>query len=155
MRYTGLGLKKVSADKTHIIDQFSLGIDDEKGGFAEGGAVLDDCLNMACENEKLSTRKGFRANADSIMEPGEYESIVYIPFTVTETVYYKNLKPYNLAYLCLGDIVFANLKFFLVDSEGNITPAGGIIFNRVDSTTFNIPKNVFFMLAKSLSGIGV
>ena len=155
MKYTGLGIKKGNANKTYTTDHFSLGIDDEKGPFAEDGAVLDNCVNMVCENGALSTRKGFSANADSVIETQYEERVVYLPFTITETVYYTNSKPYNLAYSCLGDVAMANLRFFLVDSNGNITPAGSIWFNRVDSTTFNIPKNLFFVIAKKTRGIGV
>lgn len=155
MKYPALKRQQKEAEKTYTIAGFESGIDDNNGKFADDDAVLEDCQNMIFEDGYLKTRTGFRVKPGDIIKLEGYHDIVYLPFTVTETVYYINSAAYNLAYCCLGDDSEAILKVYLVSREGNISPAGEIYFHRVDSQLFNVPFNVFFTVANSIYGHGV
>lgn len=155
MRYPKLKEDKSSRDSTLTVREFDYGINKEAGKWASEDCVLEDCVNMDYEADTLKTRKGFSAVENSLIEPEEWDDEVYIPFTITPTVYYKNSKAYNLAYCCNGDISEARLRFFLVDSQGNKQSAGRINFHRVMYNEFYIPDNVFFLVTDGIDGIGV
>ncbi len=155
MKYPVLKTKNNNQTKMLTLDGFDSGINCENGDYAQDGSILSDCENMCFEDGALKTRNGFCANPNSAIELLEYDDTVYLPFTVTETVYFNNSNPYNLAYLCTGNDIEANLRFFLVDSLGNVSSAGSIYIHRVDFQTFYIPKNVFFVVANKINGNGV
>ena len=155
MKYHALNRKNAQSIKTFEISGFDGGINCENGDYAQDGSVLIDCENMYFEDGVLKTRDGFCANENSVTEFLEYNDRVYLPFTVSETVYYMNSKPYSLAYSCTGDDTEAYLRFFLVDAKGNVSPAGSIYIHRVMFDTFYIPQNVFFVVASKIEGNGV
>lgn len=155
MKYPALRRRDSEEDKTRTVVGFSDGIDDKNGEVATDNNALSDCVNMIFEEGVLKTRSGFAANEGSVIRFTGYNDTVYMPFTITETVYYKDSKPHKIAYSCMGDIAEAQLKMWLVDNNGNISPFGEIYIHRVDSETFNLPKNVFFVIADKISGCGV
>ncbi|MBR6902442.1 MAG: hypothetical protein IKN39_00960 [Clostridia bacterium] len=155
MRYPKLKEDKSSRDSTLTLREFDYGINKEAGKWASEDCVLEDCVNMDYEADTLKTRKGFSAVENSLIEPEDWDSEVYIPFTITPTVYYKNSKAYNLAYCCNGDDTEARLRFYLVDSSGNKQSAGRINFHRITYNEFYIPDNVFFLVTDGIDGIGV
>ena len=118
------------------IKDFMYGINDDTGETASKGDLLRDCVNMEYRDNLLVTRKGFRANENSVVYPADYSAIAYLPFTVTDSVYFENGVPKNLAYCCTGSFDSATLSFYLTDSSGNISPKGSIQFSRSDSTHF-------------------
>ena len=141
--------------RSFIVNDFMYGINDDTGEIAESGDLLKDCVNMEYSGRALVTRKGFKAKTDSLVSPSNNAIIDYLPFTVTDTVCFVGGAPYNLAYHCTGQSDSATLSFYLADSEGNISPAGNIVFLRTDSTHFFIPTNVFFMVAQPFGGNGI
>ena len=143
--------------KTEVlnISDFCYGINDDSGEIATEGDLLKDCVNMEYISKTLSTRKGFKAKEDSLVSPGVYDETVYLPLTVTDTVYFENGVPKNLAYYCTGYADAATLYFYLADGDGNISPVGDIEFNRTDAEHFYIPQNVFFIVAQQSKGNGV
>ena len=139
-----------------LIKDFMYGINDDTGETASKGDLLKDCVNMEYGGNAFVTRKGFMANENSVVYPAEYSAIAYLPFTVTDSVYFdEDGVPKNLAYCCTGSFDSATLSFYLTDSSGNISPIGSIQFSRSDSTHFYIPTNVFFMVSAPVSGNGV
>lgn len=138
-----------------LINEFMYGINDDTGEIATDGDLLRDCVNMEYSGNTFKSRKGFKAKSDAIIYPSDYSTIDYLPFTITETVYFSDDVPYNLAYYCTGYNDAATLAFYLVDSGGNIFPSGSIEFSRTDSEHFYIPTNVFFMVAQPIDGNGV
>ena len=118
-------------EESRTVCEFLYGMDDSSGEYVENKEVLADCENMLFIKGRFRTREGFSAIEESVMPPVEYADTVYLPFTVTDTVYYMNSKQYNIAYRCAGDSSFATLQIFFVDSEGNILPGGSITFNRI------------------------
>lgn len=147
-------LKMFKDERTYTAVGFENGTDDG-AAYASDESVLADCVNMEYGDGLLKTRNGFKAKADSVVGCGEGYDTVYLPFTVTETVYYRNSESFNLAYFCMGDDTEAYLKFYLVDAKGNISPAGQIYIHRVDSETFCLPERVFFTVADRITGSGV
>ncbi|MBR4909924.1 MAG: hypothetical protein IKZ47_01205 [Clostridia bacterium] len=148
-------LQNRAKPQTRVLKEFNFGINDEDGDYKRGDGVLKDCLNMQYQAGRLCTRKGFCAIPESVITPEPGRNTAYLPFTVSETVYRKNGKAYNIAYCCTGDVSDAQLDFYFADSEGNILPAGGINFHRTDSTHFYIPTGVFFVVAEPVNGSGV
>ena len=155
MRYPKLKSDKSLQDNALLVREFDYGINKEAGKWASDDCLLEDSINMDYEADTLKTRKGFCAVENSLIEPELYDDTVYLPFTVTPTVYYKNSKSYNLAYSCSGDNTEARLRFFLVDTNGNIEPAGRINFHRITFDEFYIPDNVFFLVTEPVGGNGV
>lgn len=155
MRFPGLKSDKLLSDKTLKVSEFQEGINDEAGRWANKDCVLQDSVNMNYTEDALKTRSGIRAVEESLTGPEEIDDTLYLPFTVTDTVYYKNSKPYNLAYCSTGYDAGTKLRIFLVDSSGNIQSAGSILFNRIDSSTYYVPKKVVFVVAGEMSGNGV
>lgn len=155
MRYPDPKKEKSLKTFSFPVNDFMYGINDDTGDIASKGDILKDCVNMEYTGKSLVTRKGFKANGDSLLELSGFSDTVYIPFTVTETVYFDGNEPKNLAYRCTGYSDSATLDFYLVDGSGNISPAGNIVFNRVDSQYFYIPVSVFFFVAQPVTGNGV
>ena len=141
--------------KAATVDGFMFGINDDTGIIGKKDDFLAECENMEYAGRRLKTRAGFRANADSVIGPLEYDEEIYLPFTVFDTVFTVEGKLIKPAYCCTGDTSSATLRVFTVDSGGNITPAGSITYQRVDSSTFYIPENVFFTVANAVSSTGV
>ena len=153
MRYTAKNSK--NEQKTLTVKDFDRGINDETGSFADDDNILYNCVNMLYKDGVLKTRNGLSSKLSTVTHYGEYDNTVYLPFTVTDTCYYSDGKPYNIAYCCTGDDTDALIRIFLIDSLGNITGASGIDCHRLDYTTFNIPVNIFFVVAKKIIGEGV
>lgn len=137
------------------VSEFMYGINDDSGELAGKDDVLKESVNMEFAGETFRTRKGFYAKEESRTVPGFYDNEVYIPFTVSDTVCFLNSKPLHIACCCTGDISEATLYFSLVDSEGNISPAGNIVFPRASSEQFFIPQSVFFITTQKIRGSGV
>lgn len=135
--------------------EFMYGINADTGEAAGKDDVLKDCVNMEYYGKTLLTRRGFRAKPDSVISPEPFADTVYIPFTVTDTVCFADGGPKNLAYCCTGYSDRATAYFFLADGEGNISPAGNIVFTRTDMSHFYIPKNIFFTVSQKINGSGV
>ncbi|MBO4693868.1 MAG: hypothetical protein J5659_05720 [Clostridia bacterium] len=155
MKYPALKNQASGEVKTFTVAAFDRGINTENGTYATDDSTLLDCNNMSAKQGMIRTRNGFCAKQESVISLGEDEDTVYLPFTVTDTVYYKNAVPCNLAYSCFGSNIEARLKFYLTDSNGNISPAGEIYIHRVDYKTFYVPGNVFFTVADKIRGCGV
>lgn len=146
----------VKSDRVHrLVYDFMNGINDDSGKFASKNEELADCVNMEYAEGSLKTRPGFAANSGSLVLPAEYTDTVFLPFTVTDSVYYGGGKPLNLAYCCTGYSDKANLFFYFVEKNSNISSAGSIEFSRLDYAHFYCPKNVFFMVADKKLGAGV
>ena len=155
MRYPDPALCEGLKTESKTVFEYMYGINDDTGDTAGKDDVLKDCVNMEYTGKTLTTRAGFRAKADSLFSPDEFTDTVYLPFTVTDTVCFINGKPENLAYCCTGDVSRATVYFFLTDSDGNISPAGSIVFSRIDYSHFYIPRNVFFTVSRKSRGSGV
>lgn len=144
MKYPALKESAPARSRSLTVVGFDYGINYEAGDKASEDCVLAECNNMNYRQDALKTRPGFVVKGDSLISPLEDDEMVFLPFTVTQTVFYKNSRTYNLAYCCTGYNSRANLRFFLVGFDGNILPAGSIVFNRVDYLNFFVPENVFF-----------
>ena len=155
MKFPALKNNASAKIKTKSVEEFNTGINDDKGDYVRSGNILKDCENMQFSGGLFCTRSGFKAKPETLILPEENKDILIFPFTVTETVCHLNSKAYNLAYCCFSDNDEASLMFYLVDSDGNILPAGGIDFHRVDISCFFVPVNVMFMVAEPISGSGV
>ena len=147
-------MKENENQSSRTVCEFMYGMDDSSGEYAENKEVLADCENMLFIKGRFRTREGFSAIEESVMAPVEYADTVYLPFTVTDTVYYMSSKRYNIAYRCEGDDTFAELQMFFIDGEGNILPGGSIEFHRISESSFGIPKNVFFIVDRKVSADG-
>ena len=148
------GMNLPENERSRTICEFVYGIDDSSGEYVSNEEVLSDCENMIYQKGKLNTRPGFSAIEESVVPPVEYADTVYLPFTVTDTVYYSGSKRYNVAYRCTGDVSFASLQVFFIDEEGNISSAGNIMCQRISESLFSIPTDVFFLVDRRVKEDG-
>ena len=155
MRYPAPKTYDRLESRSVLLDCFANGINDDTGETVKENDQLKECLNMEYTGDCLTTRPGFTAKDGYVTAHGEYDNTVYLDFTVTDTVCYVNSVPENLAYCCTGYADGATLYFYLVDSKGNISPAGSIVFYRLDSEHFYTPQNVFFTVSQRIDGSGV
>ena len=155
MRYPLPAACEEHKTESKTVFEYMYGINDDTGDTAGKDDVLKDCVNMEYSGKTLVTRKGLRAKEDTLVSPDEFTDTVYLPFTVTDTVCFVNGKPRNLACCCTGDVSKATVYFYLADSDGNISPAGSIVFSRIDYSQFYTPRNVFFTVSGKSRGGGV
>ncbi len=116
---------------------------------------LSECVNMWYSRGRLKTRPGISPCGEPLEFISSYET-VKDGLNITDTVYYKNGKRHNIAYFISEDgFSFVKLYFYLIDSSGQGTAIGEMIFNRISSDSFYVPQNIFFAVGNPTLGSGI
>lgn len=132
------------------------GVDLNLSSFSSSGNFLKVCENAYFKDGKITTRKGLHTDTNKILDTSEFADAENINYKLTDTVFYKDEKPFQIAY---ADIEYDSsnrfYQVFLISSEGDSQNAGYIHLRRVDDETFFIPENVVFYTGAPQSGGGI
>jgi len=132
------------------------GVNVNLSSFSSDGNFLKVCENAHFKDGKITTRKGLQTTTDKILDISEFVDAENINYKLTDTVYYKEEKAFQIAYADIEyDISNRFYQVFLINGEGYSQNAGYIHFRRVDDETFFIPENVVFYTGAPQSGGGI
>lgn len=116
---------------------------------------LSECLNVWHKDGALTTRPALRAVGAPVGGVSLYETKLE-GLEITDAVYYKDGARYNIAYFTAGDeYSFMNVYVFLIGETGERISAGELHFNRITSTDFYVPENIFFTVGNPTVGAGI
>ena len=112
--------------------------------------------NMIFKNGRFETRKGLNANVENILDIADFEGVASADFKLTDTIFYKENKPFQIAY-CDIDFDYSNrfFKVFLIDEDLISQNAGYIHFQRAADDIFYVPENIIFYTGKPQNGGGI
>lgn len=132
------------------------GVDLNLSLYSSNNGFLKVCENAHFKNGKITTRKGLQTDSSKILDISEFADAMNINYHLSDTVFYKDKKPFQIAY---ADIEYDSsnrfYQVFLIGSDGYSQNAGYIHFRRVDDTTFFIPENVIFYTGAPQNGGGI
>lgn len=140
--------------KRHFVKALDGGLSLEASADRIPHNCLKECVNMWYSGGRLKTRPGVHAMAP-LQQITHYETVKE-GLTVTDAVYYKDGKRYNVAYFITHDnLSFVKIYFYLIDINGQSISIGEKMFNRVSSDTFYIPQNIFIVVGNKTIGSGI
>ena len=118
--------------------------------------ALSDGVNIWFNKGTLKTRPGLSADADRVImsESSTYDGT--LTYKLTDTGFFSGDEYKRIAvgeYCESGAHYFC--RIFLISADGSSSQAGYLLFNRASNDEFNIPENILFYSAESVSGAGV
>ena len=122
--------------------------------FSEGD--LSDCKNVIFSSGSLKTRPGISANEENIIRGESSDQGFISNYTLSDTVVVINGTEYRIATerTELYSEQYAVMVFF-ISSSGEVINAGQILFQRLSSEVFYIPKNITFFQGSPQTGGGI
>ena len=153
MKFTSLN---TTEQKAFNIRDFSGGADYADKRSLKDGKPLSEALNMYCKDGRLTSRPGISSNSGNAIINPNCTTDEYRTYHVTDCTVTVDGSENKIAYfqLCEAD-AHCYIYIFLIDASGVSSPAGYLLFNRVTSENFYVPRNILFFTGKSVNGGGV
>ena len=153
MKFTSLNKTE---QKAFNIRDFSGGADYADKRSLKDGKPLSEALNMYCKDGRLTSRPGISSNSGNAIINPNCTTDEYRTYHVTDCTVTVDGSENKIAYfqLCEAD-AHCYIYIFLIDASGVSSPAGYLLFNRVTSENFYVPRNILFFTGKPVNGGGV